>query len=199
MHTYSAAHLVSSTALSSLSTVTDTVLELSVHEDHRNSNPPSTQHLARRRAEAIRKRQNIGIAPTSENLIGIGGRIYIANVTLGGQRLALVLDSGSSDTWIATTNFQCQDYNGNNVALSQCAFGTLYNRAASTTWKPINYPFTVNYQGGEYLNGDMGTDVFGIGGVSSGQNPYTTFNQTIGAVTSGYWIGDGISSGIMGL
>lgn len=181
--------------------VTDAVLELTAHDNPHNLSPPSTQHLFRRRLEALRKRQNIAVAPTSESLIGIGGRIYIANVTFGGQRLALVLDSGSSDTWAATTNFQCQDYNGNNVAQSQCNFGApLYNRAASSTFKSINYAFSVNYQGGEYLDGDMGTEIFGIGGISTGRaTPYVNINQTIGAVTSGYWTGDGISSGLMGL
>lgn len=45
----------------------------------------------------------------------------------------------------------------------------------------------------------MGTEVFGIGGVGSGKAPYVVINQTIGAVTSGFWTGDGVSTGLMGL
>jgi hypothetical protein len=41
--------------------------------------------------------------------------------------------------------------------------------------------------------------MLGIGGVNRGQSPYVTFRQTIGAVDRGYWQGDGISSGLMGL
>lgn len=199
--THNPCHLTSHISLTPLPAVTDAVLELTAHDNPHRLSPPSTQHLFRRRLESYHKRQNIPIAPTSESLIGIGGRIYIANVTFGGQRFSLVLDSGSSDTWAATTAFQCKDINGNNVALSTCNFGTpLYNRAASTTFKSINYAFSVDYQGGEYLDGDMGTEIFGIGGISTGRaTPYVNINQTIGAVSSGYWTGDGVSSGLMGL
>jgi hypothetical protein len=161
---------------------------------------PSTAHLAHHRNEAHRKRQNLPTAPTQENLIGIGGRIYITNVTLGGQHFALVIDTGSSDTWIATSDFQCVDPDtGATLATQECGFGPLYNRVASSTYKPINYGFSVDYAGGEYLSGIMGTEKFGIGGVSRGQSPYVTVNQTIAAVNQGYWEGDGISSGLMGL
>lgn len=46
----------------------------------------------------------------------------------------------------------------------------------------------------------MGTDEFGIGGLSKGnKKAQVVFNQTIGIVNRGFWFGDGISSGLMGL
>jgi hypothetical protein len=45
----------------------------------------------------------------------------------------------------------------------------------------------------------MGTDTFGIGGISKGGSPSATVRQTIGVVDEGYWFGDGITSGLMGL
>jgi hypothetical protein len=161
---------------------------------------PSTAHLARRRNEALRKRQNTPTAPAQEDLIGIGGRIYMTDVTVGGQRFALVIDTGSSDTWVATTDFRCIDPDtGATLATQQCGFGPLYNRASSASYKSINYDFSVNYADGEFLSGDMGTENFGIGGVGRGQNPSVSVKQTIGTVDEGYWQGDGISSGLMGL
>jgi hypothetical protein len=180
--------------------VTDNVLELEAHPNPHKLSSPSTAHLARRRNEDIRKRQNYPIAPAQEDLIGIGGRIYVTNVTVGGQKFSLVIDTGSSDTWLATNQFQCVDPDtGATLATQQCGFGPLYNQASSSTYKSINHQFSVNYAGGEYLSGVMGTENFGIGGISRGQNPYVTVQQTIGAVTSGYWEGDGISSGLMGM
>jgi hypothetical protein len=180
--------------------VTDNVLELTAHANPHRLSSPSTAHLARRRNEALRKRQNLPIAPAQEDLIGVGGRIYITNVTIGAQRFALVIDTGSSDTWVATTDFRCINPDtGATLATQQCGFGSLYNRASSATYKSINYKFSVDYAGGEFLSGDMGTENFGIGGVSRGQNPYVTVKQTIGAVNQGSWYGDGISSGLMGL
>jgi hypothetical protein len=121
-------------------------------------------------------------------------------VTLDGQRFSLVIDTGSSDTWVAATGFQCLDPNTYaTLPTAQCGFGPFYNRAASTTFKSINHDFEVDYAGGEFLEGIMGTERFGIGGVSQGQTPYITINQTIGVVNDGYWTGDGISSGLMGL
>jgi hypothetical protein len=181
-------------------TVTDNVLELTIHENPRQLSTPSTQQLARRRAEGLRRRQTLPASQTQENLIGLGGRIYLTNVTLDGQRFSLVIDTGSSDTWVASTGFQCLDPNTYaTLPTSQCAFGPFYNRAASTTFKPINHNFQVDYAGGEFLEGVMGTERFGIGGVSQGQSPYITINQTIGVVNDGYWTGDNISSGLMGL
>lgn len=85
------------------------------------------------------------------------------------------------------------------MPVQQCGFGPLYNAESSSTFKPVNFDFGVNYTGGEFLEGQMGTELFGIGGVSRGKTPYVTIRQTIGAVNEGYWIGDGVSSGLMGL
>jgi hypothetical protein len=160
--------------------------------------------LARHRTDVLSRRharrQDYPNANVSEDLIGIGGRIYITNVTVAGQNFAMVIDTGSSDTWLATTDFQCEHPNDRSpVDNSYCAFPSYYNRTGSSTWRSINSDFNVNYTGGEFLYGEMGTEDFGIGGVSSGQSPYVTVNQTIGAVDEGYWSGDGISNGLMGL
>jgi hypothetical protein len=153
--------------------------------------------LARRQ---LKRRQNYPNANVNEDLIGVGGRIYITNVTIASQKFALVIDTGSSDTWVATSDFQCEDPNdGSSIDNSYCNLPSYYDPASSSTWRSINYNFSVDYAGGEFLYGDMGTENFGIGGVSRGQKPYTTVKQTIGAVNQGYWIGDGISSGLMGL
>ncbi|EAT80295.2 hypothetical protein SNOG_12482 [Parastagonospora nodorum SN15] len=139
-------------------------------------------------------------ANVNEDLIGVGGRIYITNVTMAGQKFAMVIDTGSSDTWLATTNFQCLDPDyGTPLSNTYCAFPSYYNRAGSSTWRSINADFNVTYAGGEFLNGKLGTENLGIGGISRGQSPFVTVKQTIGAVDSGYWNGDGISSGLMGL
>jgi hypothetical protein len=175
--------------------VTNNVAELTVYPYERRHSPPSSQQLARRRSELVTKRQN-----AQEDLIGIGGRIYITNVTLGGKPFSLVIDSGSSDTWVASSNFKCDDPKTYaTLPVQQCGFGARYNVIASSTYRPMHHNFTVNYTGGEFLLGAMGTDVFGIGGVSRGKSPYITARQTIGIVNEGFWYGDGVSSGLMGL
>ncbi|KAH5574061.1 hypothetical protein HBI26_145770 [Parastagonospora nodorum] len=183
---------------------TDNVVELEAHPNPNLVSLPSTQHLARRRTDILSRRlarrQTYPNANVNEDLIGVGGRIYITNVTMAGQNFAMVIDTGSSDTWLATTNFQCLDPDyGTPLSNTYCAFPSYYNRAGSSTWRSINADFNVTYAGGEFLNGKLGTENLGIGGISRGQSPFVTVKQTIGAVDSGYWNGDGISSGLMGL
>lgn len=120
-------------------------------------------------------------------------------MTIANRLYRLVIDTGSSDTWVASSTFQCDNQKTAYLASRNCGFGPLYNPRNSTTYAPVNYPFTVNYTGGEFLLGSMGTDVLGIGGVARGGPPQINVRQTIGIVNEGAWIGDGISSGLIGL
>jgi hypothetical protein len=50
------------------------------------------------------------------------------------------------------------------------------------------------------LQGQLGTEELGIGDVGTGGGTGGLIvRQTIGAVDNGYWVGDEISSGLMGL
>ncbi|KAF2026603.1 LUC7-domain-containing protein [Setomelanomma holmii] len=91
--------------------VTNNVLELTSAPNAHGQFAPSSRHLAKRRAELIFKRkirrQDDPIADVQENLLTLGGRIYITNATIAGQVYSLVIDSGSADTWVASSNFRC--------------------------------------------------------------------------------------------
>jgi hypothetical protein len=82
------------------------------------------------------------------------------------------------------------------IDVRYCGFGQFFDKRKSTTWKKIpGYNFSVNYAGGEFLRGDLGTDVLGFGDAGG----RLVVNQTIGVVENGYWMGDGTSAGLMGL
>ncbi|KAH9876684.1 hypothetical protein J1614_003816 [Plenodomus biglobosus] len=162
--------------------------------------PPSSKHLLHRRLEsnALSKRQ---IAPVQETLLTLGGRVYMTSVTLANQPFTLVIDTGSSDTWVAASFFSCLNPNNRLPLLpTTCGFNASYNPDMSPTWKSIpDYEFSVNYTGGEFLRGELGTEELGIGGVGTDGRPLLVVNQTIGVVEEGYWVGDGVSSGLMGM
>jgi hypothetical protein len=184
--------------------VTSNVLNLEIGESFMGTLTPSSEYLAGLRRNAIRKkmkRQIDKVADIDENLITIGGRVYMANVTFGSRVYTLVLDTGSSDTWAAASGFTCKNVAGMTVTLTNCGFGPLYNTTASRSYKPYSpqQAFGVNYTSGEYLKGILGTELFGIGDVGAGYAPRQLVNQTIGIVQQGYWSGDGVSSGLMGL
>lgn len=170
--------------------------------------PPSSKYLLQQRNAALyasqsktRRQTTDPIADAQEDLITVGGRVYMTDVTLGGQPFTLVIDSGSSDTWVASSIFQCTNPNTmTSIALANCGFHTLYDPSSSSTFSQIrNMDFNIKYTGGEFLQGEMGTEQLGIGGVSMGYKPDLVVNQTIGVVDEGFWLGDGISSGLMGL
>ncbi|KAF2734428.1 acid protease [Polyplosphaeria fusca] len=117
----------------------------------------------------------------------------MTNLTLAGSPYTLVIDTGSSDTWVAGSGFQCLSrYARTPLRQESCGFGTLYGKEDSPTWSRIpTHDFQVRYTDGEYLTGDLGTEELTIGGLQ--------VRQTIGVVEQGWWIGDQISSGLMGL
>ncbi|KIK51004.1 hypothetical protein GYMLUDRAFT_266014 [Collybiopsis luxurians FD-317 M1] len=119
---------------------------------------------------------------------------YLTNVTIGGQDFTLIVDTGSSDTWVAKQGFACFDLSGNPVPTSQCAFGTNgFDTSASPTYFPIpNTNFNISYGDGEFLTGDMAFDTVTVGGM-------TVPHQELGLVTNAAWLGDGIDTGLMGL
>lgn len=125
----------------------------------------------------------------------------MAEVTLGNYVYSLVLDTGSSDTWVGQAGLNCKDPYGNTVPTSACRFGPLYNSSLSQSYRAYNprQAFSVNYTSGEYLQGHLATELFGVGDVGAGFAPNQIINQTIGIVQQGYWVGDAISSGLMGL
>jgi hypothetical protein len=172
-------------------TVTNNIIELTTAPYHPALILPSSKHLAKRRNAPHQTDR------TQEHLTTLGGRIYLTNVTIASQTFSLVVDTGSSDTWVAASTFQCEDPSDNSpVFLEYCSFGPLYDLHASPTFQPIDFEFAVNYTGGENLRGGMGTEMVDI---SNGGDETFKVRQTIGVVETGYWSGDGISSGLIGL
>ena len=183
--------------------MTNNVLNLEIGGSFTGALTPSSEYLASQRRNAIRKvkRQDNYVADVQEELTTLGGRVYTTKVTFGNRVYALVIDTGSSDTWAAQAGLVCKDENGNTVATSTCNFGPLYNTRVSRSYKPYNPQqlFQVSYTSGEYLQGTLATELLGIGGVGAGWAPLQIVNQTIGIAQQGFWTGDGTSSGVMGL
>ncbi|KAJ4349355.1 uncharacterized protein N0V89_007969 [Didymosphaeria variabile] len=130
----------------------------------------------------------------------LGGRVYMTNISLAGHPYTLIIDTGSSDTWIAASDFECTSRVSHaRLPQKNCGFGNLYDAVDSRTYSTIpGRAFSVKYSDGEYLMGDMGVEQLSVGAVDGGKGGLTV-NQTIGVVERGWWMGDGRSSGLMGL
>ncbi|KAL2354903.1 aspartic peptidase domain-containing protein [Cryomyces antarcticus] len=121
-----------------------------------------------------------------------GSSIFLAQVSFGDQMFDAVVDTGSSDTWIAQTGFDCINPATNALqSESYCAFGPTYN--ISTTFAQLpNVNFNTSYVDGELLNGILGTETVILAGI-------VVPNQVVGIVDYAAWYGDGSSSGLIGL
>ncbi|EIN11164.1 acid protease [Punctularia strigosozonata HHB-11173 SS5] len=119
---------------------------------------------------------------------------YLTDITVGGQSFKVIVDTGSSDTWLAEVGFKCFDLSDTPQPAADCAFGTPgFDPSKSKTF--VSYPdknFNITYGDNEFLNGPVGFDTVTVGGL-------TVTKQEIGVVTAAAWDGDGVNTGLIGL
>ncbi|KAH8169438.1 eukaryotic aspartyl protease domain-containing protein [Sarocladium implicatum] len=116
---------------------------------------------------------------------------FDVEVEVGNQTFYLVVDTGSSDTWVAATGYTCIDVDTNQVTSSdECMWSPTYNIQPSTQFVH-NQTFGVKYGTGIAL-GQIAYESVKLGGI-------TVPKQKIGVVDRTNDKGDGINSGILGL
>ncbi|KAJ7217682.1 aspartic peptidase domain-containing protein [Mycena pura] len=118
---------------------------------------------------------------------------YLVNITIGGSQFSMVMDTGSSDLWVPTTNFTCVNLTSQVVSQEECLFGPLFNPSSSKSFQSVpDVNFKILYGGGEFVTGTAGKDTVTIAGM-------TVPGQEFGVVDRATWFGDGINSGTFGL
>jgi len=127
------------------------------------------------------------------DLLSVGaGSVFLAPLDAGGQTFYVVIDTGSSDTWLINNEYTCVNpRNSSVIDESNCGFGPTYSVTA-TAEQIDNRNFNISYADGERLNGQMITEDLTFAGI-------TVENQTMGLVTYAGWYGDNVSSGLVGL
>ena len=119
------------------------------------------------------------------------GEEYATSITFGTQSFDVIVDTGSSDTWVVQNGFECIDLDtGREASESSCAFGSTYT-VDSTFSKISGEEFSITYGDGEYLYGYMGTETVTLADI--------TVEQEVAVVTQAAWEGDGTTSGLTGL
>lgn len=119
------------------------------------------------------------------------GEEFATNITFGTQTFESIVDTGSSDTWVAGSGFQCVDLEtGDPETEAYCNFGPTYNVTDSFVQIP-NENFNITYGDGEFLTGVIGYENVTLAGIS--------VNQTVAIVNYAAWNGDNTTSGLTGL
>jgi hypothetical protein len=125
---------------------------------------------------------------TANNVYGI---IYTIQLLWGKTPVSVILDTGSSDTWVVQSNFTCLSSLGDKVDQASCWFGSTYNGTFSGG-SIFDQHLFIQYGDGETAYGPMGYQNITVGNL-------TVERLEVGLVNSTYWQGDNITSGIMGL
>ena len=146
----------------------------------------------------------------SAPLVGLSGGVeYTTDMFFGDQTFTVIVDTGSSDTWLVGTNFTCIN-EPVPVPLPEfaCEFGTTYNVTEEFRQIPgenlnITYGRVLRIQVQAlsdllFALGD-GSFVTGIFGFQDVTLAGVTVNQQIAIVDQAAWQGDGVSSGLIGL
>lgn len=116
---------------------------------------------------------------------------WAVTITFGGEEVLVILDTGSSDTWLAKKGFQCVTADLMDTSEENCYFGPLYN-GTFTEGEIEDANFNITYGDGEFLTGTFGYTDITIGNI-------TVTDQQVALVSEAYWEGDGMTSGLMGL
>ncbi|KAI0475154.1 acid protease [Xylariaceae sp. FL0804] len=116
---------------------------------------------------------------------------YTTTIQWAGESYAVIVDTGSSDTWLVQAGFQCVDCYGDAQPEADCYFGPTFN-GTFEDGEISNENFNISYGDGEFLTGTMGYEDVTVAGV-------TVPKQEVALVDYCYWFGDEVTSGLMGL
>jgi hypothetical protein len=118
------------------------------------------------------------------------GQGFAAEITFGTETFLGFVDTGSADTWLVEKGFQCLSLSSAPVPEESCNFGPQYTISKTFSQTP-NENFNITYASGEFLNGIIGTEEVTLAGLK--------VKQTVAVVDYAAWLGDGITSGLIGL
>ncbi|KAK1597549.1 eukaryotic aspartyl protease [Colletotrichum navitas] len=148
----------------------------------------------RNAATALGAAQPRGLSAAYQNITALSpyGTQYAVEVTWDGQPVNMILDTGSSDTWVTASNFTCTNLAGT-AAYSQEACGFGPSKIDGFKYGPAeDLHFTLSYGSGERVSGPMGFSDIGVAGI-------TVQQQQVGLANKTYWMGNNYTNGILGL
>lgn len=120
------------------------------------------------------------------------GTQYATPLVWNGTPLMMIVDTGSSDTWAVPKSFHCIDYAGNEIPQPACGFGPPSEN--SFQYGPVTPPqhMYIKYGDGEIVSGPMGYSDITIGNL-------TVRKQQVCLANTTYWVGNNVTTGLMGL
>jgi len=123
-------------------------------------------------------------------LVAEDGAGYAIDILFGGANYSVIFDTGSSDLWLPSQDFQCLNFTGSEIPLADCDFGPLF-KGTFNEGTIADENFNITYGDGEFLVGPLGYETVSIAGI-------TVDKQEAALPDQGYWSGDNVTSGLIG-
>jgi hypothetical protein len=94
------------------------------------------------------------------------GHSFLTDIAIGDQSFNVILDTGSSDTWVAGTGYQCiSRSSGAQVPQSTCNLNPTYSADGTFTLVP-NENMLSSYAEGTFIQGPVGYSVVTLAGLT---------------------------------
>ncbi|KAJ5901043.1 hypothetical protein N7504_007036 [Penicillium tannophilum] len=120
------------------------------------------------------------------------GTVFDAPVTIGNQTFMLLVDTGSSDTYVMQTGYTCVNSTDNLIIPElDCLYANKTYHKSKTYHRVSNEMFGVEYGAG-IASGLMAYEQVSMGGIS-------VKAQKVGIANDSNPMGDGVNSGLLGL
>ena len=96
----------------------------------------------------------------------VGGLAFSTEVTIGNEQFQLIVDTGSSDTWVAGSDVQCVSVTtGAPVDKASCKFGKTFTVDSTFSQIPDMH-INGSYGDGEWINGLVGYESVTLAGIN---------------------------------
>ena len=132
-----------------------------------------------------------GIGYQNITSTSVYGTQYGIELQVRDTPLTVLLDTGSSDTWVIKGKYRCLDYSGLQVEQANCAFGPGYTSDFQYGSVPQQHLY-IQYGDGETVYGPLGYTDITVGNI-------TVAKQQVGFADTAYWTGNNQTSGLIGL
>ncbi|KAJ2899781.1 aspartic-type endopeptidase-like protein [Zalerion maritima] len=131
-----------------------------------------------------------GFGYTNVTVANKYGTSFAIDVSFNNHTMPLIVDSGSSDTWAVSSDFDCVDWMGTSFDQVTCGFGSPFPGAFNEVVK--NQHFFIQYGSGEQISGPLGKIDVTVAGI-------TVQDQEVALANLTYWNGNNYTAGLVGL
>ncbi|KKA26182.1 hypothetical protein TD95_003758 [Thielaviopsis punctulata] len=161
------------------------------HNDRSAAHLISSLHARSTRRRRAVSATGAGVPTQNITVADAIGTQYSVQVEWDGEPVALLFDTGSSDTWAVRSDFTCRTAMDVAVPQDECLWGPgLVKNFGHGEESGVH--FQTRYGSGERVSGPMGWSDLGVAGM-------TVRRQQVGLANETFWYGNNVTNGILGM